>query len=59
MDIEEIKCPLCDSIYNETDHLPRMLPDCGHSFCHSCLDEQFKGRLEEGTEAPFLCPEDE
>ena len=59
MDIEEIKCPLCGCIYNEQENLPRMLPDCGHSFCHTCLASQFEQRLEEGRGEPFLCPEDE
>jgi hypothetical protein len=59
MDIEEIKCPLCENIYDEATHLPRMLPDCGHSFCHLCLTQQFKIREQQCTDTPFLCPEDE
>lgn len=44
MDIEEIKCPLCSEQYNEAEHLPLMLPACGHSFCQQCLRKQFKIR---------------
>lgn len=42
MDIEEIKCPLCSQIYNESDRMPMLLPDCGHSFCISCITECFE-----------------
>jgi RING-type zinc-finger len=42
MDIEEIKCPLCSHQYNEQTHLPILLPDCGHSFCHACIQDCFK-----------------
>ena len=42
MDIEEIKCPLCSLIYDENDHVPILLPDCGHSFCSSCIHECYE-----------------
>ena len=42
MDIEEIQCPLCSQIYNESDRVPILLPDCGHSFCASCINACFE-----------------
>jgi len=42
MDIEEIKCSLCSEIYNETDKMPILLPDCGHSFCLTCINRCFE-----------------
>lgn len=29
-------CPSCKSFYNETDHVPRLLIQCGHSICEKC-----------------------
>ena len=42
MDIEEIKCALCGQVYNESDRLPILLPDCGHSFCLGCIQDCFE-----------------
>lgn len=42
MDIEEIKCSLCTQIYNENERMPILLPDCGHSFCLSCINDCFE-----------------
>ena len=42
MDIEEIKCPLCSKIYNDNKRMPILLPDCGHSFCLSCIHACFE-----------------
>jgi len=60
MDLEEIKCPLCGKFYDEENHLPQLLPDCGHSFCSQCISASFQllGDSEEEKEA-FLCPEDQ
>jgi hypothetical protein len=41
MDLDEIKCALCTQIYNEHDRMPILLPDCGHSFCYSCIQGCF------------------
>ncbi|CAH1792306.1 unnamed protein product [Owenia fusiformis] len=32
-----VSCTVCLSLYNEEDHMPKLLP-CHHSFCRSCLD---------------------
>jgi hypothetical protein len=42
MEIEEIKCPLCQDYYDEHDKAPILLPECGHSFCYKCITEAFE-----------------
>jgi hypothetical protein len=42
MDIEEIKCSLCSQIYNGAERMPILLPDCGHSFCFTCITQCFE-----------------
>lgn len=42
MEIEEITCLLCSEVYNETNKIPILLPDCGHSFCYSCIKDCFE-----------------
>jgi hypothetical protein len=37
------------------DMVPRLLPECGHTFCTKCLDTI----LVEFDSPTFLCPEDE
>lgn len=37
---ENFKCAICADYFDE----PRMLPDCGHSFCTKCLIEVVKNR---------------
>ena len=54
-DFESLDCPLCHKTYNEYENIPRMLPDCGHTFCSSCLSNLLQQIDREGT---LLCPED-
>ncbi|XP_050717881.1 interferon alpha-inducible protein 27-like protein 2B [Eriocheir sinensis] len=35
--MEAKSCPACRNPWNHEDHLPVMLPACGHSFCKNCL----------------------
>lgn len=51
VDIDTAFCPLCKNKYDNDLYLPRMLPECGHSFCSSCL----KSLL---LESEIICPED-
>eukprot|EP00347_Sterkiella_histriomuscorum_P020077 403339189 len=41
MEIEEIKCPLCQELYDEHERMPILLPDCGHSYCLQCINQIF------------------
>ena len=62
MDLEEIQCPLCHKVYDESEHLPILLPDCGHSYCSLCISEEFSKLKQEDEDASprfFVCPEDE
>lgn len=42
MEIEEIQCSLCKQLYNEGEKIPILLPDCGHSFCKTCIYDCFE-----------------
>uniref|UniRef100_A0A1I7TRI5 RING-type domain-containing protein n=1 Tax=Caenorhabditis tropicalis TaxID=1561998 RepID=A0A1I7TRI5_9PELO len=35
MEVE--KCPVCIDFYNADDKLPRIISECGHSVCTSCI----------------------
>lgn len=39
MELEEIQCPLCEEQFNEKVRVPMLLPDCGHSYCVQCIEE--------------------
>ena len=55
MDIEELMCNICRKVYSsEPDLIPRLLPECGHTFCTKCLNEL----LQKEPDQPFVCPED-
>ena len=38
-DLEEIQCPLCKQQFNAKDRVPLLLPNCGHSYCLQCIEE--------------------
>ena len=55
MHFEELTCGICQRQYsNEGDLIPRLLPECGHTYCTKCLNEL----LAKDPEQPFFCPED-
>lgn len=33
MQMEELICPECKLTFNDAEHTPLMLPDCGHTIC--------------------------
>ncbi|KAL4491453.1 hypothetical protein ABPG72_008109 [Tetrahymena utriculariae] len=33
----DLFCSSCQNMFDENNHLPRMLPECGHTFCNQCL----------------------
>ena len=57
MDLDEIKCTLCGKFYDEDAHNPILLPDCGHSYCVSCVKTSIAGEEKE-AKGPLVCPED-
>lgn len=52
-DLEDFFCPLCKTKYDDNIFLPRMLPECGHTYCSSCLK-----KLLTQSEMGLMCPED-
>jgi len=37
MDLSDVTCGICLVEYDSVETVPRMLPDCGHTFCTKCL----------------------
>ena len=35
-----MKCKSCSLKFDNKSHIPMMLPQCGHSLCHQCLQHQ-------------------
>ena len=41
MDFEKhLSCPKCNLLYDASLHIPRSLPNCGHSMCSKCISDQ-------------------
>lgn len=34
---ELFKCQICRATFDRDQHQPRMIPQCGHSFCQECI----------------------
>lgn len=49
-------CPNCQSDFNPTNNIPRILVFCGHTFCHSCI-EQLIEHDETSNKWSIECPE--
>jgi hypothetical protein len=43
-------CSNCKKAYNEGEHAPRLLTQCGHSICEKCTKDLFK-------DSRITCPE--
>ena len=50
----EVKCPICKNDYNSSNNIPRILINCGHTICSSCLNT----KITENKSKQFTCPED-
>ena len=56
MDFDDFLCTLCLCQFDKEDHLPLMLPKCGHTFCTKCI----QGALSKlSLYEDFACPEDQ
>jgi len=57
MDFEELICSVCSEYFDNDDHLPRMIPKCGHTFCTKCIQEIIES-TSTASQDLFCCPED-
>ena len=55
MELEELVCTICFHFFDDSEHCPRMLPSCGHTFCSKCLQNMID-KLQSNEN--FTCPED-
>ena len=47
-------CTICQRQFaNEGGMIPRLLPECGHTFSTECLNKE----LQKAPDQPFFCPE--
>jgi len=53
MNSENLLCPICFSRYDSLEHLPLMVPICGHTFCQVCIKNMINNKALE-----FQCPID-
>lgn len=56
MEFEELICSVCEEEYDTDLKVPRILPDCGHTFCTECLEQLIEKAINDGEK--FACPED-
>ena len=49
---DETRCPLCKQQYDEDIRVPRILLNCGHTICSSCITSSINSSIE------LKCPED-
>ena len=52
--MEDLYCSLCQEKYDTRKRLPRLFPNCGHTFCSACIQS-----LIDQAEDALYCPEDE
>lgn len=51
--MEDLHCPSCGEEFNTKTKLPRLFPNCGHTFCSTCIQEMI-----DDTDDMLSCPED-
>ena len=54
MEIEDLKCMICNELFNELNRIPRLLISCGHTYCQECLNSLHS----RGDLKSIVCPED-
>lgn len=47
----ELICSQCGDNFDEDQRTPRMLPECGHTFCTQCIKKLLKNDV-------LKCPDD-
>jgi len=38
MEIDDFCCPICENLYDEEKHIPRLIKICGHTYCELCIN---------------------
>ena len=51
--MENLVCPKCKQNYDFEDKLPRLFPNCGHTFCQECILILLKKKKKK-----YSCPKD-
>lgn len=51
--MEDLHCLICREEFNTKTKLPRLFPNCGHTFCTECIHEMI-----DHTDDVLACPED-
>lgn len=49
-------CNICQKQYDNYKIIPRMMPDCGHSYCEQCILNLIDEFNKNGK--TIICPED-
>eukprot|EP00826_Nyctotherus_ovalis_P056921 TRINITY_DN7768_c0_g5_i1.p1 TRINITY_DN7768_c0_g5~~TRINITY_DN7768_c0_g5_i1.p1 ORF type:complete len:272 (+),score=82.50 TRINITY_DN7768_c0_g5_i1:70-885(+) len=55
LDFSELSCTKCRKAFNMADRVPRLLAECGHTICSTCLSSLL---LQSPDSQGFECPED-
>ena len=55
LDFTELSCAKCHETFNMTNRVPRLLAECGHTLCSSCISILISQSL---NNCGFECPED-
>jgi len=55
MEIDDFCCPICENVYDEEKHIPRLLMKCGHTYCEICIENQIAAN---DSKRKFVCKED-
>ena len=59
---EHLRCQICKNFFDEEERVPRLMPNCGHSFCHACVSRAIKMKYvtfgDDNKKDPQLDPSD-
>ncbi|KAL4486395.1 hypothetical protein ABPG72_007181 [Tetrahymena utriculariae] len=50
---QALTCSICSYQFNQANRVPRMIPDCGHTYCEDCIIKNLVN-----SKHTFKCPED-
>jgi len=41
---DHLKCQACQELFHETSRIPRLLTNCGHTYCEICIQKAIQMR---------------